>query len=509
VTATSTVTTTYTVTGTDGNGCSSTSSVAITVGNLVVTGTPVSPAICAGDSTIINAAGATNYTWSPAVSLSGTTGSSVTAKPATTTTYTLVGSAGAGCTDTVNVIITVNPLPAISISTLDSSLCSGSGSTTLNALGGNTYTWSPSTGLASTTGASVVANPPGTTTYTVTGTSAAGCSASASITITVNPTPTISIAATGGDSLCNGQSKTLTASGAASYVWSTTATTAAINVSPTTNTTYTVYGSSGLCADSAVISVYMYPVLQVKMTGDTLCFGKTANITVNASGGKPGYTYVWNNGLGSGPGPKAVTVSGTGYYVCSVTDGCGTAVTDSAQVVAITKPNATFIATPDTIEGGQFVSFVDNNSGANYWSWTFGEGTSLASAVDSFPYFQYTVPGSYIVTLVVTNKYGCADSASDTVVVLEGIYVPNVFTPNGDGINDVFHVTAGGMKTYSIEIFNRWGERVFIANSPDIDWSGRSTAGVDESDGTYYYIIKATDYRGKDFSSNGYIQLIR
>ncbi|HSY76958.1 MAG TPA: gliding motility-associated C-terminal domain-containing protein, partial [Bacteroidia bacterium] len=104
---------------------------------------------------------------------------------------------------------------------------------------------------------------------------------------------------------------------------------------------------------------------------------------------------------------------------------------------------------------------------------------------------------------------GCKDSVSDTVFVIQTIYIPNVFTPNNDGINDVFHVTMGGMKTYYIEIFNRWGERLFMANSPNIDWDGRSSAGVDESDGIYYYVIKAADYTGKQYNFQGYLQLIR
>ncbi|HXP50871.1 MAG TPA: gliding motility-associated C-terminal domain-containing protein, partial [Bacteroidia bacterium] len=174
-------------------------------------------------------------------------------------------------------------------------------------------------------------------------------------------------------------------------------------------------------------------------------------------------------------------------------------------VATVPSPSAVFSASPDTIMGGEFVSFLNKNSGATKWYWTFGDG---GSAVDSFTYYQYNVPGSYFVTLVVNNGF-CSDTARDTVLVTEGIYVPNVFTPNNDGVNDVFHVTAGGLKTYNIEIFNRWGEKVFEANSPNIDWAGSSMAGVDESDGTYYYMITATDYKGKSYNRNGYVQLIR
>jgi gliding motility-associated-like protein len=135
-----------------------------------------------------------------------------------------------------------------------------------------------------------------------------------------------------------------------------------------------------------------------------------------------------------------------------------------------------------------------------------GNGNTVT---DSFPYYQYTVPGDYIVHLTVSNSFGCKDSISETVYVIENLVVPNVFTPNGDGKNDVFHVTAGGMKTYSIEIFNRWGEKVFTADSPEIDWTGTSQSGLNEPDGAYYYQINAVDYKGKQYSLDGYIQLIR
>ncbi len=498
-------TSSFIVTGTDTNGCKHNDTVSVTVSNITIRGNAVKPSICTGDSTVITASGATSYTWSPSIWLSATTGSNVITTPLATITYTIVGTQGAHCIDSTTVVITVNPVPVISVKATDSSICSGGGITTLTASGANTYKWSPATGLNKTTGSTVTAKPPGTVTYTVTGSNASGCSDTASIVITVLPTPTINITAAGGDSLCPGQSKTLTAGGAVTYMWSTGSTSTSINVSPGTNTTYTVVGISAGCSDTAMVSIIVYN-LKVAMSNDSVCIGKTVLLNASASGGEQPYSYVWNNALGSGPGPKAVTVANTGYYVCTVTDACGTVVADSSLVTAVPSPSAAFVASPNSILGGEYVSFVNANSGATTWYWTFGEGGSSDSA---FPYYQYDIPGTYIVTLVVSNQFGCADTSQDTVLVTEGIYVPNVFTPNNDGVNDVFHVTAGGLKTYNITIFNRWGEKVFEANSPNIDWTGNSQAGVEESDGTYYYILKATDYKNKDYNLDGYLQLIR
>lgn len=502
VNATPTVTTTYTVTGTAG-GCSDTQSVVITVSSsLNVTVTPSAPILCTGGSVSLSANGAASFTWTPATGLSCATCPNPIATPTVTTTYKVVGSSGS-CADSANVTITVDSMPTINVNAGQPSICAGN-STTLTATGATSYTWNPGTGLSATTGATVTATPGTTLTYTVYGSNAGGCSDSAMITITVNTTPTVTISSSGSDSICQGQSITLTANGVAgSYLWSNGATTSSITVSPSGTTVYSVVDSNGVCAGAASQSVFVYPPFVMTMRGDSICIGNNAAVTVNASGGKPGYVYSWNGTIGTTS--ISVTPAGSTYYECTVTDGCGDVNKDSAMVYTFPTPKASFVPTPDTIQAGQYVSFVNKSTGTTNYYWTFGnEGTST----DPNPYYQYVSPGSYIVTLTASNG-GCKDSVSDTVYVLQTIFIPNVFTPNNDGVNDVFHVTMGGMKTYYIEIFNRWGERLFMANSANIDWDGRSSAGIDESDGIYYYIIKATDYTAKEYNFQGYLQLIR
>jgi gliding motility-associated-like protein len=504
---------TYTVTGTDGNGCTNTSTVTINVSNIVVVPTATNLSICAGSSTTLSATGATNYVWSPATGLSATTGTPVIANPTGTTLYSVVGTTTGHCKDSVTINITVNPLPTVTVSASTTSMCNGNTSI-LTASGASTYTWTPATGLSSTTGSSVSANPATTVTYTVTGTDVNGCDSTASITITVNPSPTLSIAAlAGGDTICSGQSVVLNASGATTYNWGPATGLSCNNCANPTATvtgpiTYTVTGSNGVCIDSATISLFVPTPIAPVMTAsnDSICAGKTIQISLTAGGGKPGYTYSWNNGLGTGAGPFNVAPGSSTNYVCTVTDACNDSIKDSIMVFVSPSPVASFTPIPDTILGGQYVSFVNKSTGATSWVWTMGNGNTVT---DSFPYQQYTVPGDYLVHLTVSNSFGCTDSVSETVYVIENLVVPNVFTPNGDGKNDVFHVTAGGMKTYAIEIFNRWGEKVFTADSPEIDWTGNSQAGLSEPDGAYYYQINAVDYKGKQYSLDGYIQLIR
>jgi len=506
-----TSTTTYSVTGTSALGCPASDTISLKVDQLSVTAGATTPSICLGGITSLNASGGVNYIWSPAGSVTCSTCDTSIANPTSPTTYSVTITDALGCKDSASVSITVNPLPNIVAAATKASICSGN-SDSLIANGASSYVWYPSAGLTCSTCSSTGATPITSTTYTIIGTSAAGCNDTTTTSITVNISPIITIQLSAGDTLCPGQSVSMTANGGVSYTWtpstglnSTSGPT--VNVSPAISpVTYEVIGGNGTCIDSAFQTIYLYPSLVVDMNPDTICLGQSGSVRITVSGGKPAYNYVWNNGLTNGSGPYTVSPSIPTYYTCSVTDGCNTVKTDSMLVYTEPMPVAQFIGNPTTILGGQFVGFINTSTGAVNYLWTFGEG-GTSTAID--PYYQYNIPGTYYVTLIAANSFGCQDTARDTIHVTESIFIPNVFTPNGDGQNDVFHVTVGGMQTYFIEIFNRWGERVFEANSPNIDWSGRSMSGIEESDGTYYYIIKATDYSNKDYNYHGYLQLIR
>lgn len=151
------------------------------------------PSICFGNQATITASGGSNYVWSPADGLDTTLGATVLASPQKTTTYT-VKATQTGCplAVTKTVTLTVNSLPIISVSPDNSTICSGD-SKTLTASGASTYSWSPATGLNTTTGAVVAANPISTTTYVIKGTSAQGCTSLRNATVTVNPNCNLTI----------------------------------------------------------------------------------------------------------------------------------------------------------------------------------------------------------------------------------------------------------------------------------------------------------------------------
>ncbi|MGQ0829223.1 MAG: T9SS type A sorting domain-containing protein [Bacteroidota bacterium] len=173
--------TTYTITGTDVNSCTGKTTVVVAVNPKPTVSVPAAT-ICESTTTTLSASGASTYSWSPATGLSNTGIANPIASPISTTTYTVVGTNFFGCTGSTTVIVTVYQRPVITI-TGTTKICNGS-STTLTASGACGTTWSPATGLSSTTGTTVTANPTTTTTYTIVGTSCTGCTRSVSVTIT-------------------------------------------------------------------------------------------------------------------------------------------------------------------------------------------------------------------------------------------------------------------------------------------------------------------------------------
>lgn len=222
-------------------------------------------------------------------------------------------------------------------------------------------------------------------------------------------------------------------------------------------------------------------------------------------------SYIWSVPAGdtivSGNGTGSVTVTGnvTGpITVFNKLTGCSSA-SAACSITIIPAPNAGF----DTLSTGLYNNTYDftDTSKPNVvsWYWNFGDGDS-ANIADPGHIYQ---AGTYTVVETVTNSNGCSSTRTEVITIPEGIYVPNVFTPNGDGQDDMFTISASGVKNFHIEIFNRWGEKVFESDSPQISWDGRTSAGVMASDGTYFYILQATSLKNENWNKNGYLQLIR
>lgn len=214
----------------------------------------------------------------------------------------------------------------------NTSICIGS-STVLSATGGSNYSWTPATGLSATTGATVTATPSATTTYTVTVANSAGCTSTDTVTVNVsNVIPAVS--ATGGGTICAGSSASLTASGAAAYLWSPGSLTGpTVVVTPSSTTTYTVTGTDpGGCSDTAMLTVIVDPAPVAFAGADvTICTGEP--VTLNATGG---VSYLWSPATGLScsncPSPVAAP-SSTITYTVTVTGSNGCQASDAVMVI--------------------------------------------------------------------------------------------------------------------------------------------------------------------------------
>ncbi len=287
---------TYTVTGTNTTTtCSNTAVATVTVTNTapIINVTPSSSSVCEGTAVTLTASGADTYTWSQAGT---TTANSLTFTPTGDVTVTVTGSlTGCGLTGNGSASITVKTKPTVSVDKATASICSGE-TITLTASGADSYSWSPNIGTGATvTSGALTAN----TTYTVTGTTN-GCSNTATSVVTVKTLPNTTLSASD-NSICSGESVTLTAGGADSYSWTPSGAGSSQVVSPTSNVTYTVTGTTNGCSKAASQSI------TVSTTPATPAITQS-NDTLYSSVVSAGAQYKWYKGS------VLVATTSTAYY---------------------------------------------------------------------------------------------------------------------------------------------------------------------------------------------------
>ena len=293
VTANPINTTSYTVTGTSA-GCTGSANVTVNVTNVPsISINPSAPSICAGENITLSATGAGNYTWSPSQGLSATNTASVIANPTQTTVYTVSGGTG-NCSSSATVTVTVNPLPVLNINPANPSICTGE-SVQISVSGASTFTWSPSTGLSSSTGSSVTANPTSTTTYNVTGTTGL-CSTTAAVTVSVGQIANLAVSPAN-PVVCRGASITLTAEGAQNYVWNPgNVQGSSFTASPDVTTTYTLTAGSGNCQSSIEVIVQVIDLPIADFNYEQQPSSYQVNFANNSSSST---SYFWNFGGGN------------------------------------------------------------------------------------------------------------------------------------------------------------------------------------------------------------------
>jgi len=484
-----TTTTTYTFTPTSGQ-CASSQTMT------VVVGPPATPTFnSVGPFCVGNTFGL------PTTSLEGFTGTwSPSLNNQATTNYTFTPTGGQ-CAVTGSLQVVINPNPTVQINE-SPEICEGQSTilTSIVSQNGGTYNWQP----GNYNGNQITVTPTQTTTYTLTYT-LNGCSSQPfNAIVTVNPN--IPVEAGVNISVCQGAQVTLTATGTPNNVWSGGVTNG-VEFAPTQTATYYVTGTSAsgcVTTDSVTVTVNNNPIINAG-NPQTTCIGDL--VILEGSGAGIGGSYSWNNGVNDG---QAFTVNGTATYTVTGTDINGCSGTASVLVTGLPIPVAQFTANPTIGDIPLTVDFTNNSLNASNYVWDFGNGQGTIVQNLNNQQSVYSTLGEYTVWLVASNGI-CADSMAVLITATANpwIFVPNVFTPNGDNINETWMIDTKNMQTIDLIIVNRWGNLMAKIEDLNGGWDGKTPDGSDASDGTYFYKFKAKAINGEEFSGHGFLTLIR
>jgi gliding motility-associated-like protein len=424
-----------------------------------------------------------------------------------------------GCTATTTATVINIPGPSAAIANPINSLCGlPNGSAIVNPTGGSppyTYQWNSNPPQYTQNLQNVLAG-----IYNVTVTDNFGCTATNTVTLTSSPGPTASITNIIG-SQCNQSngSLTITPNGGQPpylYAWNTNPSQSgqtAANI-PTGNYTVTVTDANGCHATSSgFVPTTNAPIANAISTNE-YCGQGNGTATITVIGGTAPFTYLWNNGQ-----TNTIAIGlAADIYTVTVTDGNSCTATATTNVMNIPGPTAGFSAQPKvlTLMDGP-VTFVDNSTGnITDWFWYFGDSDTASG---NFVHHQYIDLGEFLVMLIVTDNNGCKDTVTDTIKVKDffTLYIPNSFSPNGDGKNDLFFPTGYYVNPdkFNMMIFDRWGNLYFNTNKWDVKqsegWNGTKDNSGSLNDvvmDIYVYRIRLTDMDGRKHEYIGRIALL-
>lgn len=509
----------YTVQGSDAMGCTGWDTVTISVAPLppASAGNPT-VLTCASQTVSLSGSGGGGYLWSGPGILSG--GSTPNPSVQLPGVYTVTVTSAYGCMASSSVSVSQdNSPPAISASGTQTLNCSPH-TAVLSATatpGTASYSWTSQGGsiVGPDANSSVTVNQPGTYQVIVTNT-ANGCSSSAFVNV-VNapgvPMVTISPVSSGSVITCVNPSVALLANASPSglsYAWSTGSNTPSTTVTSAGVVTLSVTNVQAGCTISTQYTVASNTSVPTLSVSSAVIPCSASSTPLHAQSSDPGVAYSWTGpGAGSivsGAGTATPVVNAGGNYTVTVTDLSSGCSTTSVVTVVKNSVHAAFTASPLTGPAPLTVNF-NNQSSAGADHWAFGDGY-ISSAAN--PSYVYSANGTYTVALIVSQG-GCSDTAYAVIVVRDpmDVEVPNVFTPNGDTYNDLFHVTSYGVKEMTMSVFDRWGRLVFEDTAQDPVWDGNIKGGGKAPDGTYFYVIKASDEAGDQVEKKGSLSLFR
>lgn len=485
--------------------------------------------ICLGDSTLLDATAggdstaSYSFSWSPAAGLSDPLAEDPMASPAVTTLYFATATSNYGCgsaTDSVLVTLLATPVAEAG---LPVTMCEGD---TIGLEGNyavlpqgtqfnpsDVYaSWTPGNTMSDTTQLMPSIWPTTSQWYWLT-TTHGTCSTTDSVFVTVIP-EIIPEAWADTNVACAGVPVGLHATGGqggATYTWTPAAglddpTSQNPIATPDSTTTYTVWIEESGCGASAQVTVEIIPTPAAAALSSLTsgCAPLTVSFLDNSS---DVIKYVWDFGDGSPISNHADpvhTYENPGTYTVTLTAiNIGGCMDQTTVEINVTEPGtAEFTSDPafpiELSLPNTNVQFFDQSQGATSWSWDFGDGQA-SNEVN--PFHQYNAPGEYTVTLTIQDQSGCISSVQHGpyVIFTPELFIPNVFSPNDDGINDTWLVEYSGSQPVLIQIFDRWGVELYNSRNKNSGWNGLNTDNVAVPEGVYFYTVRVGD---REFTGN-------
>jgi len=530
------VTGNYSVTVTDVNGCKGNIATNVNVAPVISFSAIDSNVLCNGGnsgSITLNAGGGTppfTYAWTPAISTGSYAGG------LSAGSYSVVISDQNNC-DTSATFLIIEPPALVLSSNADTTICAGQSlNISASATGGvMPYDFNWSGGLGS--GTSFNVSPSTTTSYSVSVTDANNCIAGpANFTVYVNPDLIVNLTASP-NYICQGQQSSISASvsggsgGPYIYTWghNPAVNSSQVSVSPIVTTTYTVTVTDhcGTPPATANVVVNVFPVPQPVFNAGVYSGCSPLYVEFSDLTGPGVQNWLWNFGdpasglMNTSSLQSPVhTFTGSGSYSISLdiitSDGCQGSTTLNNMIQVYSNPTASFTATPNPASSVEpTVSYYDQSINAGSWYWNFGDVVSQSNtSVLQNPMHTYSNPGSYMVWLVVESPQGCIDSVSLTVNVTEdyAFYVPNAFSPNDDGINDIFRPKGISIDPdkYEMYIYDRWGQEVFMTKDINHGWDGRVSNGREiAKQDVFSWVIRFSKIKGMEHVYKGRVTIIK
>ncbi len=258
------------------------------------------------------------------------------------------------------------------------------------------------------------------------------------------------------------------------------------------------------------------PTANIIVPSNTICTGQTVIFTSITTNTPTSFSWTVNPSIEvaylSSTNQPTIALGFTypGVYTVSLTVANVSGSFTAAQSVTISStPRASFSASLNTVGFPNQIVLTNFSSNATNYAWLFSDTPAVDTNTNTT--HDYTSSGAYTVSLIAYNSNGCSDTSDYSFFISDtsGITLPNVFTPNADGVNDVFKPIARGIKTMKVNIYSRYGNLVANWETINGHWDGYTPSGMLCESGTYFCVVEATGFDGQSYKLKGYISLFR